>query len=58
MKQDENQRRSTSTGPTSTIIEDLMRKSLHLAKTAEKVADEKEKRISLKDKIHIDLQSE
>lgn len=39
-----------------TIIEDLMRKSLELAKTAEKVADEKEKKISPKDRIQIDLE--
>jgi hypoxanthine-guanine phosphoribosyltransferase len=43
--------------PTSTVIQDLMRKSLELAKTAEKVADDKEKRITLKDKINLDLQS-
>jgi hypothetical protein len=36
---------------TSTIIEELMRKSLELAKTAEKVADNKEKQISLQEKI-------
>jgi hypothetical protein len=40
----------------SNSIEELMRKSLQLAKTAEKVADEKEKRINLKDKTQIDLQ--
>jgi hypothetical protein len=51
-----NQIRSNSIETTSTIIEELMRKSLQLAKTAEKVADEKEKRISLKDKTQIDLQ--
>jgi hypothetical protein len=34
------------------IIGELMRKSLQLAKTAEKVADHHEKRFSLKDNIH------
>jgi hypothetical protein len=38
-----------------TIIEELMRKSLQLAKTAEKVADHNEKRFTLKDNIHLDL---
>ena len=49
--------RFNSIGTTPTIIEELMRKSLQLAKTAEKVADEKEKRISLKEKIQIGLES-
>lgn len=40
----------------SNSIEELMRKSLQLAKTAEQVADDKQKRISLKDKIQIDLE--
>ncbi len=34
------------------IIGELMRKSLQLAKTAEKVADHHEKRFSVKDNIH------
>ena len=37
------------------ILQELMRKSFELAKTAEKVADEKEKRISLRDNIYRDL---
>ncbi|CAF1123866.1 unnamed protein product [Adineta steineri] len=48
---------SVTNETTSTIIEDFMRKSLELAQTLEKVADEKEKGISLKEKIEIDLQS-
>jgi len=51
-----NQIRSNSIETTSTIIEELMRKSLQLAKTAEQVAEDKQKRISLKDKIQIDLE--
>jgi cbb3-type cytochrome oxidase subunit 3 len=38
-----------------TIIGELMRKSLQLAKTAEQVADHNEKRFSLKDNIHLHL---
>ena len=50
-----NNQRSNSIGNTSTIIEELMRKSLQLAQTVEKVADDKEKRISLKDKMNLDF---
>jgi len=39
----------------TTIIGELMRKSLELAKTAEQVADHNEKRFSLKDNIHLHL---
>jgi len=39
----------------TTIIEELMRKSLQLAKTAEKVADHNEKRFSLKENIHLNF---
>jgi sensor histidine kinase regulating citrate/malate metabolism len=39
----------------TTIIEELMRKSLQLAKTAEKVADHNEKRFSLKENIHFNF---
>ncbi|CAF1292379.1 unnamed protein product [Rotaria magnacalcarata] len=50
-----NDRKSMKISSTPTFIQELMRKSLDLAKTAEKIADEKEKRISFKEKIHLDL---
>ncbi|CAF2059298.1 unnamed protein product [Rotaria magnacalcarata] len=50
-----NDRKSMKIFSTPTFIQELMRKSLDLAKTAEKIADEKEKRISFKEKIHLDL---
>ncbi|CAF3378167.1 unnamed protein product [Rotaria socialis] len=50
-----NDRKSMKISSTPTFIEELMRKSLDLAKTAEKIADEKEKRIGFKEKIHLDL---
>jgi predicted PurR-regulated permease PerM len=50
--------RSNNIERTPRIIEELMRKSLELAKTAEKVADEKEKVLHLKDKLHINIQLE
>jgi hypothetical protein len=37
------------------ITEELMRKSLELAKTAEKVADKNQKRLTLEENIHFHL---
>ncbi|CAF1015535.1 unnamed protein product [Rotaria sordida] len=48
-----NEKRSISILKTPIFIEELMRKSLELAITAEKIADDKQKRISLKDNIHL-----
>jgi hypothetical protein len=46
---------SNNIGRTSTIIEELMRKSLELAQTAEKVADEKEKKTNLNENISLHI---
>ena len=50
-----NENKSSEENSSPKIIEELMRKSLEFAKTAEKVADKNHKRLTLEENLHFHL---